>query len=100
MAETVEKAGKLLKDVKGRRVRRMIEEDPDVEVSPLGGPVSRDGMTVHVEIYRLVEGDESWTLEVTDHQGGSTVWEDRFATSEELKAKRLAPGGVEAGLSV
>jgi hypothetical protein len=61
----------------------MIEEDPEIEVSPLGGPVARDGMTVHVEIYRLVEGDESWTLEVTDHEGGSTVWEDRFATDKE-----------------
>jgi hypothetical protein len=34
-------------------------------------------------IYRLVEGDESWTLEVIDHEGGSTVWEDRFATDKE-----------------
>jgi hypothetical protein len=61
----------------------MIEEDPEIEVSPLSGSVAREGMTVHVEIYRLVEGDESWTLEVTDHEGGSTVWEDRFATDKE-----------------
>jgi hypothetical protein len=61
----------------------MIEEDPEIEVSRLGGPVARDGMTVHVEIHRPVEGDESWTLEVTDHEGGSTVWEDRFATDKE-----------------
>jgi hypothetical protein len=61
----------------------MIEGNPEIEVSRLGGPVARDGMTVHVEIYRLVEGDESWTLEVTDHEGGSTVWEGRFATDKE-----------------
>jgi hypothetical protein len=61
----------------------MIDEDPEIEVSRLSGAVSRDGTTVHVEIYRLVEGDESWTLEVTDHEGGSTVWEDRFATDKD-----------------
>jgi hypothetical protein len=65
----------------------MIEEAPEIEVSPLGGIVARDGMTVHVEIYRLVEGDESWTLEVTDHEGGSTVWEDRFTTDNEAHAE-------------
>jgi hypothetical protein len=61
----------------------MDEEAPEIEVSPLGGIVARDGMTVHVEIDRLVEGDESWTLEVTDYEGGSTVWEDRFTTDNE-----------------
>jgi hypothetical protein len=65
----------------------MIDEDPEIEVSPLSGMVARDGATVHVEIYRLVEGDESWTLEVTDHEGGSTVWEDRFATDKEAYAE-------------
>jgi hypothetical protein len=51
----------------------MIDEDPEIENSPLCGAVSRDGFTVRVEIYRLVEGDKSWTLEVVDHEGGSTV---------------------------
>jgi hypothetical protein len=61
----------------------MIDEDPEIEESPLSGIVSREGMTVRVEIYRLVEGDESWTLEVIDHEGGSTVWDDRFATDQD-----------------
>ena len=65
----------------------MIDEDPEIEVSPLSGSVAREGMTVYVEIYRLVEGDESWTLEVIDHEGGSTVWEDRFATDKEAYAE-------------
>lgn len=65
----------------------MIDEDPEIEESPLGGIVTREGMTVRVEIYRLVEGDESWTLEVIDHEGGSTVWDDRFATDKEAYAE-------------
>lgn len=69
------------------RAGRVIDEAPEIEVPPLGGIVARDRMTVRAEFYRLVEGDESWTLEVTDHEGGSTVWEDRFATDNELHAE-------------
>ncbi|WP_439924554.1 hypothetical protein [Nitrobacter sp. JJSN] len=61
----------------------MIEEDPEIEESPLSGIVTRDGISVRVEIYRLVEGDRSWTLEVIDPEGGSTVWDDRFATDQD-----------------
>ncbi|EAQ33710.1 hypothetical protein NB311A_00225 [Nitrobacter sp. Nb-311A] len=64
----------------------MLNENLEIEESPLSGMVARDGMTVRVEIYRLVEGYESWTLEVVDHEGGSTVWEDRFATDKEAYA--------------
>jgi hypothetical protein len=39
------------------RVRSMIDDDPEIEESPLSGIVSREGMTVRVEIYRLVEGE-------------------------------------------
>jgi hypothetical protein len=59
----------------------------EIEVSPLPGIVARDGMTVQVEIYRLVEGDESWMLELTDHEGGSTDWEYQFATDNEAHAE-------------
>ena len=65
----------------------MIDEDPEIEESPLSGTVTRDGITVRVEIYRLVEGDESWTLEVIDHEGASTVWDDRFATDKDAYAE-------------
>jgi hypothetical protein len=51
-----------------------LRKPPKLKVSPLGGIVARDGITVHVEIYRLVERDESGTLEVTDHEG----WIDRL----------------------
>jgi hypothetical protein len=65
----------------------MIDEDPEIEESPLSGTVTREGVTVRVEIYRLVEGDEGWSLEVIDHEGASTVWEDRFATDKEAYAE-------------
>jgi hypothetical protein len=65
----------------------VLNEDPDIEESPLSGIVTRDGVVVRVEIYRLVEGDESWTLEVINHEGRSTVWEDRFATDKEAYAE-------------
>jgi hypothetical protein len=61
----------------------MIDDNPEIEESPLSGIVARDGVSVRVEIYRLVEGDRSWTLEVIDPEGGSTVWDDRFATDQD-----------------
>lgn len=61
----------------------MIEDDPEIEESPLSDVVTRDGITVRVEIYRLKEGDGGWSLEVVDQEGGSTVWDDRFATDKE-----------------
>lgn len=65
----------------------MLNEDPEIEESPLSGIVTRDGVAVCVEIYRLVEGDRSWTLEVVDCEGTSTVWDDRFATDEDAYAE-------------
>ena len=65
----------------------MPDEDPEIEQSPLSGIVTREGVTVRVEIYRLVEGDKSWTLEVVDHEGASTVWDDRFATDKDAFAE-------------
>jgi hypothetical protein len=78
--------GEALKQLAEMIEYSVLNEDPEIEESPLSGIVAREGMTVHVEIYRLVEGDE-WTLEVTDHEGGSTVWEDRFATDKEAYAE-------------
>ncbi len=59
------------------------EDDPEIEISPLSGTVSRDGLTVEVQICRLAKSSEGWSLEVVDHDGGSTVWEDLFATDHD-----------------
>jgi hypothetical protein len=58
------------------------KDEPELENSPLGGEFSSDGITVRVEIYRLLHGDEGWILEVVDLEGTSTVWEALFATDE------------------
>ena len=62
----------------------MIDEndEPELQNSPLSGEFSRDGITVRLEIYRLLRGDEGWILEVVDHEGTSTVWDALFATDD------------------
>ncbi|PXW52801.1 hypothetical protein [Methylobacterium sp. B4] len=57
--------------------------DRELEFSPLSGRVTRDGVTVQVHIYRFAGTDEEWTLEVVDHEDGSTVWENSFDTDVE-----------------
>lgn len=41
----------------------MTDDDPEIERSPLCGSVTRDGITIQVQIYRLAEG---WSLKVID----------------------------------
>lgn len=54
----------------------------EIENSPLSADVTRDGMTVEVCIYRIKGSPEGWSLEVVDHEGGSTVWDDLFDTDQ------------------
>lgn len=65
----------------------VIEDDPDIENSPLSGRVTRDGVTVDLQIYRIAGTNEGWTLEVVDEQQASTVWEDVFATDRDAYAE-------------
>lgn len=57
--------------------------DREIENSALAGRITRDGYTVVVHIYRFAGTDEEWTLEVVDHEGGSTVWEETFPDDQE-----------------
>ncbi len=54
-----------------------MEEEPNLEISPLSQKVSSGGKAVSVEIYKL-EGETGWTLEVVDEYNNSTVWDDTF----------------------
>ena len=63
------------------------DNDPEIESSRLSQSVSRDGITVRVEIYRLAGRDESWSLEVVDQEGGSTVWDETFAKDQDAYAE-------------
>lgn len=60
---------------------------PEIEHSQLCGKVTRDGETVDVQIYRIADSDASWSLEVIDADGGSTVWNDMFDTDQAAYAE-------------
>ncbi len=62
-----------------------IDDDPEIEYSPLSEEVSQEGTTVKLQIYRLKGGTEGWSLEVVDDKDGSTVWNDLFATDQEAR---------------
>ena len=63
------------------------EDDPELEYSPLCEEVTREGLTVRVQIYRLKSADSGWSLEVIDQENASTVWDDLFATDREALAE-------------
>ena len=56
-----------------------MDEEYKIIHSTLERRVSERGVSVEVLIYRG-EDDAGWILEVVDHTGGSTVWDDAFAT--------------------
>lgn len=54
----------------------MTDDDHYPVHSPLGQSLTRDGKTVHVEIYQ--DGEGGWLLEVVDEYGNSIVWDEPF----------------------
>lgn len=73
-----------------------MNDDPRIIRSPLSQEFTQDGITVHVEIYRLDDGD-GWTLELIDEGGGSTVWEETF-DSDAAAFAEFTEGLNELGL--
>lgn len=65
-----------------------MEDDFEVEMSPLCQELTADGKTVKVDIYRGDTG--GWILEVVDEFDNSTVWDNEFDTDakalDEAKA--------------
>jgi hypothetical protein len=59
------------------------DDDWEHEVvhSALSQTVSRAGITLHIRIHRAVS-QTRWILEVEDHLGGSTVWDEPFSTEQ------------------
>jgi hypothetical protein len=75
------------------------DNEIELEYSPLCGDVTRDGLRVRVQIYRIAGGSEGWSLEVIDHEGTSTVWSDLFATDQDAYAefvKTLETQGIRS----
>lgn len=56
-----------------------MDRDPELVKSSYSGPVTRQGVTLRLEIYRL-EDDPKWVLEVVNENGTSTVWDELFDT--------------------
>lgn len=61
------------------------------EQSPLHSTLTqyltRDGKTVHIEIYE--DGEGGWLLEVVDAHGNSTVWDDPFQSDRDALDEAL-----------
>jgi uncharacterized protein len=70
-----------------------VNDDYKLVFSTLSNRITRDGVTVDVQIYRGKD-EEGWLLEVVDHLGGSTVWDDRFPT--DVQALQEAMATIEA----
>lgn len=63
-----------------------MQRDPKIFTSRLSGPVTQDGISVDVLIYRLEDSYE-WALEVVDAEGTSTVWDELFRSAEDAHAE-------------
>jgi hypothetical protein len=59
-----------------------MDDETKLIISRLSRTITRDGITIEVNIMRA-EGDPEWTLEVVDQEGACTVWEDTFATEQD-----------------
>jgi hypothetical protein len=59
----------------------MQDREPNIVTSGLSRPITRDGVSITLEIYRL-ESEPDWTLEVVNDRGTSIVWDDLFKTDD------------------
>ncbi len=57
-----------------------LDDEPDFIESPLSQGVTRNGVTVRVEIYGDSQG--GWILEVVDAENASHVWDEHFETDQ------------------
>ncbi len=81
-----------------------MDDDYVLVHSPLETRLAADGLAIEVLIYRG-EDEDGWILEVVDHLGGSTVWDDRFPTDQAayeavtraIVAEGIASFTVEVG---
>lgn len=67
----------------------MADRDPNLLHSSLSGNMTRDGITIDVKIYK-VENVPGWVLEVINHIGTSTVWDDLFETDDAAHSALIA----------
>jgi hypothetical protein len=78
----------------------MAEREPNLVISSLSGPVTRDDVNVEVLIVRL-EHETTWTLEVVNDAGTSIVWDDQFHSDSDAYQeffRTVAEEGMQAFL--
>ena len=63
------------------------DDGPPIVESPLSQRLTRNGVTVEVEIYGDQEG--KWILEVVDQQKTSHVWDEHFDTDRQALAEAI-----------
>eukprot|EP00388_Colpodella_angusta_P030865 GDKK01020715.1.p2 GENE.GDKK01020715.1~~GDKK01020715.1.p2 ORF type:complete len:111 (-),score=21.64 GDKK01020715.1:44-376(-) len=63
------------------------DDEPEIVYSPLCQRLTRNGVTVQVDIYGDSEG--KWILEVVDEINTSHVWNDHFDTDEQALAQAI-----------
>lgn len=73
--------------MENQEATRAGDGDPEIIESPLSREVTRDGVTVKVEIYG--DNDAKWILEVVDVENASHVWEEHFETDQLALAEAL-----------
>ena len=59
-----------------------MEDEYELEISPLCRNETRNGVTIEIHIYKGVD-EQDWILEVVDQENASTVWDDKFSTDQE-----------------
>ena len=64
----------------------MNQREPNLVHSGLSRMVTKDGVNVEVSIVRL-ENETSWSLEVVNSSGTSTVWDDLFPSDDDAFAE-------------
>src|ERR1019366_5299793 len=57
------------------------DEEADFIESPLSQSVTRNAVTVRVEIYG--DSDDRWILEIVDAENTSHVWDEHFETDQQ-----------------
>jgi hypothetical protein len=63
------------------------DEGCDFIDSPLSQSVTRNGVTVRVEIYS--DSNDRWILEIVDAENTSHVWEEHFETDQQALTEAL-----------
>lgn len=62
-------------------------EEPPIIESPLSQRLTRNGVTIQIEIYADREG--KWILEVVDSGNNSHVWDEHFESDREALVEAI-----------